>query len=391
MKFFISIYAFSIFFCFGKTSRNIRFITQIPSPDEVLKKTVERLQSFNSINYRHQRDYFTGDKHILLDGYSFIDFNSVDTIIHLKYLIKSGVDQFFFNGTETFRINVKEKTIKINNKPDVSNIEGESFFYNSIVSLRRTLPLIIEDKSINKKLMDTVINNNCYYLISFSLYKKTLNPFGGYSPVTESRTFIFQLLIDKNSYLPYMLIQTNNADEHSSKITYTNIEMNKQADEKNWYYSTYVPAFKIVSAKREVALLPVGFEAPTFELSLFESGKKVNSQQYKNKVLLLEFWIRNCGPCIESVPKLNNISEKYKSKGIEVLAVNPIDTKPTVAYFVDKYKPNYVIAYNSEKVAEKFGVSAFPSVFILNLKGEIIYSGVFDYDTIIKTIEKEIM
>ncbi len=187
-----------------------------------------------------------------------------------------------------------------------------------------------------------------------------------------------------------MLIQTNNADEHSSKIIYTNIEMNKQADEKNWYYSTYLPKFKIVSAKKEVVLLPVGFEAPTFELPLLESDKKVNSQQYRNKILLLEFWIRNCGPCIESVPKLNSISDKYKSKGVEVLAVNSIDPKPIAAYFVNKYKPNYVIAYNAEKVSEKFGVSVYPSVFILNTKGEIIYSGVFDYDTIIKTIEKAI-
>ncbi len=197
MQRFFWIFSLVVFFSFDYARKEYKFPKEIPSPDEILKETAEKLNNCNSINYRHQRDYFTGDQHILLDGYSFIDFNSIDTIVRLKYQIKSEEEEFFFNGTETFTINRKEKTLKINDKPIPYNIEGGSFFYNSIVSLRRTLPLIIEDKSIDKKLKDTAVNNNGYYLISFSLYKKTLNPFGGYSPVTQNRTFTFQLLIDQ--------------------------------------------------------------------------------------------------------------------------------------------------------------------------------------------------
>jgi thiol-disulfide isomerase/thioredoxin len=390
MNSFIWIFSLLISFSFFSLPKGSGIVGAVPSADEVLSKSSEKLNSCTTIKYLHQRDYFTGDKHYLLEGESFLDFTSIDTIIRLKYQIKSGVNEFFFNGTETFIINKNDKTLRITNKPGANDMAGGSFFYNSIVSLRRTLPLIIEDKQIDKQLKDTVINNDEYYVVSFSLFKKNLNSFGGYSPITEERTFNFQLLVDKNSYLPFMLIQTNNADEHSSKVTYTNIEINKQTDEKNWYYSTYLPEYKIAAEKKEAVLLPPGFKMPAFELPLFDSEKSVSSQQYKNKVLLLEFWIRNCGPCIESVPKLNHIYEEYKSKGLEILAVNSIDTKPTVEYFIRKYKPNYAVAYNGENVSATFGVSAFPTVFVLNRKGEIIYSGGFHYDAIIKTIKKEI-
>ncbi len=340
-----------------------------------------------TIRYRHQRDYFTGDKHYFLEGDSFIDFTSTDSIVGLKYQVQSEKNFFFFNGTETFLLDKNNKTLQLTKKPTKNDLEGGSFFYNSIISLRRTLPLIIADKQITKHAKDTIMDKEAFYLIRFSLHKKNLNPFGGYFPITEDRTFSFQLVINKNNFLPVMLVQTNNADEHISKITYTQIKMNTQVAEHSWYYSTYLPEFTMVSAKKELALLNVGAPMPAFELPLFSSDQTVSSHQFKNRLLLIEFWIRNCGPCIESVPKLNSIYEKYKDRGLEVLAINSGDARPTVAYFVQKYGPRYAVAYRGEQAAEKFGVFAFPSVFLLR-NGDIIYSGSFDPEAIAQAIEK---
>ncbi|HMK02653.1 MAG TPA: TlpA disulfide reductase family protein [Ferruginibacter sp.] len=358
--------------------------------EEVLKKTSENLNKYTTISYTHERDYFTGDKHYFLKGKNYFDFDSPDSVVQLKYHVVTGNYEYFFNGAESFGIDKKEKSLTINYKPKHYDMEGGSFFYNSLISLRRTLPLIIEDKSINKKLSDTVIYNNAYHLVSFSLHKKGFASFGGFSPCTEDRTFSFRLVVDKNSFLPYMLFQSNNADEHTSKITYSAIEPGIRPEGKNWYFSTYLPEYKIAADKNDIVPLPVGFEAPGFELPLFATGKMINAKEYKNKVVLVEFWIRNCGPCIESVPQLNKLSAKYRQKDVEVLAINPHDERPTVAYFINKYKPTYPIAYNGENISRTFGVSAFPTVFILNKKGNIIYSGGFDHDAIVRTIEKAI-
>jgi thiol-disulfide isomerase/thioredoxin len=356
--------------------------------DEVLKKTSANLNKCNTIRYLHERDYFTGDKHYFLKGNVFIDFNSADTIIRLKYQCKTEGYEFFYNGTESFSLDKKSKSLNVNNKPAEYDMEGGNFFDNSLVSLRRTLPLIIADQSIKKELQDTLINNTAYYLVRFTLFKKILKNFGGYFPLSEERTFDFRLVITKNTFLPFSLLQSNNADEHTNKTTFTGIETNTEIPkEESWYYSTYLNEYVLAAKKKEVPLLSVGLEAPSFELPQFNSNETVKSAEYKNKVVLVEFWIRNCGPCIASVPKLNSLQDKFKNRGLEIIAVNPYDEKPTITYFVNKYAPRYRIAFNGEKSAKQFGVSAFPVVFIINKKGKIVYSGGFDNDLISEILE----
>lgn len=356
--------------------------------DDVLKKTSANLNKCNTIKYLHERDYFTGDKHYFLKGNVFIDFTSADTIIGLKYQCKTEGYEFFYNGTESFSLDKKNKSLNVNNKPAEYDMEGGNFFDNSLVSLRRTLPLIIDDQSIKKELQDTLINNTAYYLVRFTLFKKILKNFGGYFPLSEERVFNFKLAITQNTFLPFCLLQSNNTDEHTNKTTFTGIETNKEMPkEESWYYSTYLNEYALAAKKKEMALLPVGFEAPSFELPLFNSTETIKSEEYKDKVILVEFWIRNCGPCIASVLKLNSLQEKFKNRGLEIVAVNPYDDKSTITYFVNKYAPRYRIAFNGEKLAKKFGVSAFPVVFIINKKGNIVYSGGYDNEIISKTLE----
>jgi thiol-disulfide isomerase/thioredoxin len=360
------------------------------SAEEILQKTSDILNRNNSISYIHERDYYTGEKHYFLKGQSFMDFNFTDTIIRMKYLIESEFSTFVFNGSETFSLDKIEKKMKVNYRPRSYDMEGGSFFYNSLVTLRRTLPAIISDQSIRKSLKDTVIEEKSYHMVTFWLRKNTLNSFGGFSPISEDRTFQYRLVISKDSFLPLILKQSNSVDEHTSLNTYTNINFNPVWDEKKLYFSNYLPEYKIEKDKDEIEPLPVGVQALKFELPLFESGKKVDWENYKGKIVLLEFWIRNCGPCIESVPKLNLLFEKYRDKGLEVLAINAMDTKATVDYFVRKYKPAYPIAYMGERVSKLYGVSGFPTAFILNKEGKVIYSGGFDFGAIEVVLDKVI-
>jgi thiol-disulfide isomerase/thioredoxin len=270
-------------------------------------------------------------------------------------------------------------------------MEGGSYFDNSLVSLRRTLPLIIADPSIEKELRDTLISNTAYYLVNFTLWKKILKNFGGYFPVSEERAFNFKLIINKGTFLPFCLLQSNNADEHTNKTTFTGIQADAETPkEESWYYSSYLAEYTLTVTKKRVPLLPAGTEIPSFELPLFASNKSIGSGNYQGKVTLIEFWIRNCGPCIASVPKLNLLQEQHKKKGLEILAVNAHDGEQAITYFINKYTPLYPIAYKGEELAKKFGVTGFPVVFIINRKGIVVYSGGFDDDAIDRILKNEL-
>lgn len=360
----------------------------LPSGEEVLKNCAARLTAFKTVRYYHQRDYFTGDKHYLIAGHSFIDFNSPDELVGLKYQVKAGDFEYYFNGTEAFSLDKRSKLIEIDTRPQPDGMPGGSFFNNSLVSLRRTLPLINQDKTIEKTLKDSSINSNEYYLIGFTLRKKILGYFEGFSSVSENRDFYFRLLISKKNYLPFMLLQSNNKDEHSSTVTYSDIEPGKEVDENSWYYSSYLKDYKVAGKKEPKPLLAVGSRAPLFELTRYTDGSKMNTSDFAGKVLVLEFWIRNCGPCIASVPELNALYEEYKSRGVAVLAVNAADKKPTIDYFVNKYRPTYPIAYDGEKLSNGFGVDGFPVVFIIDKTGTVAYSGQLDQDAVRKVLAR---
>jgi thiol-disulfide isomerase/thioredoxin len=353
---------------------------------EVLQKTFEKLNSSSAFRYYHERDYFTGDRHFITRATNYIDFGSGGNLAGLRYWSEAADVTIIYNGTENFVLDKKEKTIRINNQPTIDGLEGNSFYYNSLVTLRRNLPSLIADQTISKSLKDTLYKDRQAFLVRFSLHKKIMNNFGGYNSITEDRFFHYGLIIDKISFVPLCLLQTNSVDEHSATVTFKNIEFNpKMPGEESWYYSTYTRDYKPASAKAEMVPLSAGLAAPDFQVVDLDTGVAVTLDQFKGKTLLLEFWIRNCGPCIESVPGLNSLRSAFRD--LEILAINAHDRKETVDYFVKRYKVDYPVAYQGEIAAKQYGAGAFPVIFLINPKGNIIYSGNFDVEVIKKLLK----
>ena len=85
------------------------------------------------------------------------------------------------------------------------------------------------------------------------------------------------------------------------------------------------------------------------------SEKTLTLQNYKNKLLIINFWATWCAPCREEIPELN---EFYKNKDINLIAI-AIDEIADVVKFQDEIPIQYpsFIAYELEGVtlAKKLG------------------------------------
>jgi thiol-disulfide isomerase/thioredoxin len=114
-------------------------------------------------------------------------------------------------------------------------------------------------------------------------------------------------------------------------------------------------------------------QAPTFVLPGIDNTQ-VNLEDYRGKVVLVDFWASWCTPCIRSFPWMDEMVEKYGEKGFVVIAINMDQESILAAKFLQRYPNKLTIAFDPQgAVAEQYEIMGLPNSFILNKKGEIVY------------------
>lgn len=346
---------------------------------EILQKLSDKLNSYPTISYQYYRNinYFSENYHSEINGITFLDFNSNDTILGFKFQLEDDQSKIIYNGTERFRLDKKEKIIEINEKPTLNNFSSLSFFLNSIVTLKKVLPVIIADNEIVKIFADTTIDNKLFHLVSFALHNKTIDGLGTFTNTTVKLDFLYKLIIDKETFLPFQIIQTNNVELKDYTTTiFSNIKSNSDnPSELSWYYATYLSDYKPMSKEGARQPIPVGSTAPDWTLPVYDKNENVTLSSLKGNIILLDFWIKNCGPCIASVPHLNAVQEKFKKKKLRILSINSYDPEKDITWFCKKHKTTYEVLMNGKDVAEKYGVTAYPTIILLNKSGKVLYVG----------------
>lgn len=110
---------------------------------------------------------------------------------------------------------------------------------------------------------------------------------------------------------------------------------------------------------------------PNISLKFTNTTQHLND--FKGKLVYLDFWASWCIPCRKSFPWMNEIHEKYKSKGLEVIAVNLDKDSKLVSQFLKKYPALFKVAYDSSgDTAEQFHVKGMPTSFLISRTGKLL-------------------
>jgi len=129
--------------------------------------------------------------------------------------------------------------------------------------------------------------------------------------------------------------------------------------------------------------------APTFELK-DATGAKATLADYKDKVVLLNFWATWCVPCRAEIPWFQEFDKKFKDQGFAVLGVSmDEDGWGIVKPYVEERKITYRIVIGDEHVSTMYGgIDALPTTFLIDREGKIaaIHTGLVSK----ATYEKEI-
>jgi len=130
--------------------------------------------------------------------------------------------------------------------------------------------------------------------------------------------------------------------------------------------------------------------APDFHVKDLD-GKDLTLAAHKGQVVLLNFWATWCGPCRAEIPGLIELQNKYKDR-VQIIGMvvdeEDDDDGNNLRQLVKSERINYPVALTSPEVRMAYGgITALPTVFIINPDGRVVQKHVGLYNPILYETE----
>ena len=105
-------------------------------------------------------------------------------------------------------------------------------------------------------------------------------------------------------------------------------------------------------------------------------GREFDISDFKGKVVLVDFWATWCKPCVEEIPNVKEVYEKYHDRGFEVVGISIDNDADALKEFLrDEHIPWPILFEpdgETHPMAEKYGVMSVPLPVLIDRRGRVV-------------------
>ena len=134
--------------------------------------------------------------------------------------------------------------------------------------------------------------------------------------------------------------------------------------------------------------------SPAFTLPSVPEKKTVDLRDFRGKVVLVTFWATWCGPCVQEIPALISLQEKFGPQGFSVVGISLDQGGPTVVEkLMKRTGVNYLVVMGNEQVSDEFGgIFGIPTSFLLDREGKVLkrFTGWVSHEILAKEIAQAV-
>jgi len=121
-------------------------------------------------------------------------------------------------------------------------------------------------------------------------------------------------------------------------------------------------------------LLLTSLNAGAYEIV---NEKDFDLQDYAGKFVYLDFWASWCVPCAKSFPWMRQLDKQYSNDDLVIVAVGIDKKQDKFDKFLQKYPAKFTIVRDADsKLAKQFQLQGMPSSYLIDPKGEVVYTHV---------------
>ena len=119
----------------------------------------------------------------------------------------------------------------------------------------------------------------------------------------------------------------------------------------------------------------VGKIVPDFS-AIDLDGRPISLQQYRGKVVLLDFWAVWCGPCITEMPNVKRVYNTYRDRGFDIIGVSLDTDEARLRNYLKKNNIRWRQIFSGQKwrspLAQRHHIRSIPAPWLISRDGTLI-------------------